>query len=117
VSYWFGWELLLRSFSSKASSALPMHRRVCDIENFEPQNCIPNNFPSFYPILSIFSGMEDPLKVFHVAPKVSPKLLPVSHNLKANLGFGAPKSQIVTVLGSKMGAVDSLPKSRKMIQF
>ena len=62
---WFGWELLLRPFSLKASSALPMHLRVCDIRNFEPQNCTSNISPSFYPILSIFSWMEDPPKVFH----------------------------------------------------
>jgi len=72
-----------------------MHRRVCDIRNFVPQNCIPNFFLSFYPILPIFSGMEDPLKVFHSPPKVSPKLLLVSHKLRANLGFGASRSHMV----------------------
>ena len=118
--HWFGWELLQRPFSLKASSASPMHRRVCDIRNFVPQNCTPNISPSFYPIFPILSGMEDPLKDFHSPPNVFPKLLPFSHKLRAKLGFGAPKSHMVTVLrvkNSKMGAVDFLPKSRKMIQF
>jgi len=114
VSHWFGWKLLQRPFSLKASSALPMHRRVCDIRNFVPQNCIPNFFPSFYPILPIFSGMEDPLKVFHSPPKVSPKLLLVSHKLRANLGFGASRSHMVTVLMVKNGCNRFLTQKYKI---
>jgi len=103
VSHWFGWELLQRPFSLKASSALPMRRRVCDIRNFEPQNCTPNISPSIYPILPIFSGMEDPLKVFHSPPKCFSKSTSGSHKLRAKLGFGASKSHMVTVLRVKNG--------------
>jgi len=44
-----------------------------------------------------------PFSYFHSPPKVSPKLLPVSHNLRANMGFGAPKTHMTTVLRVKNG--------------
>jgi len=62
----------------------------------------------------MFSGMEDPLKVFHPQSKVSPKLLLVSPNLRAKFGFGAPQTHLKWDFRVKMGGNDSLPKSRKL---
>ena len=70
--------------------------------------------PISYPILPMFSGMEDPLKVFHPQSKVSPKLLLVSPNLRAKFGFGAPQTHLKWDFRVKMGGNDSLPKSRKL---
>jgi len=81
----------------------PIENNASVIRNFEPQNFTPNISPSFYPILSIFSGMEDPLKIFQTPPKFSLNLLPVLHNKIGKLVLGIPKTHLLTVFRVKNG--------------
>ena len=70
-------------------------KKACYIRNFETQNCTPNIFPSFYPILSIFSGMEEPLKVFQFPPPNFPKTTSGFPQFKGEHGFwGIQKSHV-----------------------
>jgi len=45
-----------------AFSVFPVHLIAGVISVSEPQNWAPNFSPTSYPILPMFSGMEDPLK-------------------------------------------------------
>jgi len=86
ASHWFGlvlsfeWETKVVNqndiFPLQAPSVFPIEDRVCDVSDLEPQ-FVP---PISYPIFSIFSRIEVPLKVFQFPPKFPLNLLPVSHN-------------------------------------
>ena len=89
-------------FRSLPFSVFSVHLSIGVISNLKPQFWAPNFSPISCQIFPIFSGMEEPWKVFHPPSKDLPKLLPVSPNLKGNVMVWGTPNHLKWDFGAKM---------------
>ena len=97
-----------------APSLLRIRQKAGVIRNLEPQNCTPNFSLISYSILFIFSGFEDPLKVYRYHPKFPLNLLPVFHNKIEKLVLEIPETHLPSEFRVKIGCIQFFGQESKI---